>query len=100
MKMSEKLKLFLDHHANSNSGVTELLIQELETLIEDCRKEEVQMQQEINKLSREMLEIEEQVDKIMSVPPPKTKTKKLYLGSTEEITNKILKSLSEKEGME
>ena len=100
MKMSEKLKLFLDHHSNSNSGVTELLIQELETLIEDCRKEEVQMQREINKLSREMLEIEEQVDKIMSVPPPKTKTKKLYLGRTEEITNKILKSLSEKEAME
>ena len=96
MKMSEKLKLFLDHHSNSNSGVTELLIQELETLIEDCRKEEIQMQREINKLSREMLEIEEQVDKIMSVPPPK----KLYLGSTKEITNKILKSLSEKEGME
>lgn len=96
MKMSEKLKLFLDHHSNSNSGVTELLIQELETLIEDCRKEEVQMQREINKLSREMLEIEEQVDKIMSVPP----SKKLYLGSTKEITNKILKSLSEKEGME
>lgn len=96
MKMSEKLKLFLDHHANSNSGVTEMLVQELETLIEDCRKEEIQMQREINKLSREMLEIEEQVDKIMSVPRPK----KLYLGSTEEITNKILKSLSEKEGME
>ena len=96
MKMSEKLKLFLDHHSNGNSGVTELLIQELETLIEDCRKEEIQMQREINKLSREMLEIEEQVDKIMSVPP----SKKLYLGSTKEITNKILKSLSEKEGME
>ena len=96
MKMSEKLKLFLDHHANSNSGVTEMLIKELETLIQECRKEEVQMQREINKLSREMLEIEEQVDKIMSVPP----SKKLYLGSTEEITNKILKSLSEKEGME
>lgn len=100
MKMSEKLKLFLDHHNNSTSGVTEMLIKELETLIQDCRKEEVQMQQEINKLSREMLEIEEQVDKIMSVPLPKTKTKNLYLGSTEEITNKILKSLSEKEGME
>ncbi len=96
MKMSEKLKLFLDHHSNINSGVTELLIKELETLIEDCRKEEIQMQREINKLSREMLEIEEQVDKIMSVSPPK----KLYLGSTEEISNKILKSLSEKEGME
>lgn len=96
MKMSEKLKLFLDHHSNSNSGVTEMLIKELETLIEDCRKEEIQMQREINKLSREMLEIERQVDKIMSVPP----SKKPYLGSTEEITNKILKSLSEKEGME
>lgn len=96
MKMSEKLKLFLDHHNNSTSGVTEMLIKELETLIQDCRKEEVQMQQEINKLSREMLEIEKQVDKIMSVPP----SKKLYLGSTKEITNKILKSLSEKEGME
>ncbi len=96
MKMSEKLKLFLDHHSNSNSGVTELLIKELETLIEDCRKEEIQMQREINKLSREMLEIERQVDKIMSVPP----SKKQYLGSTKEITNKILKSLSEKEGME
>lgn len=94
--MSEKLKLFLDHHANDTSGVTESLVQELEMLIEDCRKEEIQMQREINKLSREMLEIEEQVDKIMSVPP----SKKLYLGTTEEITNKILKSLSEKEGME
>jgi len=96
MKMSEKLKLFLDHHSSGNSGVTELLIKELETLIEDCRKEEIQMQREINKLSREMLEIEEQVDKIMSVP----RSKKLYLGTTEEISNKILKSLSEKEGME
>ena len=92
MKMSEKL----NHHANDTSGVTESLVQELEMLIEDCRKEEIQMQREINKLSREMLEIEEQVDKIMSVPP----SKKLYLGTTEEITNKILKSLSEKEGME